>query len=281
MGTSGSSTGSPSGTPLVPPWVSDPSIIDDPENTPADSTGDNDEIDQEPNTHVLPSPLAPAARFRGARLNFGNYGKSGDERSLRRGLGHYIRTGYGGTTSATKRFSGTARTASTIFNTLSALATNAPSLAGTTLDPGILEGRTARQIVGAIIASIRPSDGTQDTESSRVATNNAFSDLLNKYPEADLLDLSLEQRLNVMEFFIGYDIFNRVCLDVENTIKNKSPNASVAQQRLKDMKQYIKSEIARVFRDEQATHTQWDSKTVQGFVRDVITKTLKVFEDYL
>jgi len=276
MGTSGSSTGSPSGTPLVPPWVSDPDIVDNPQNTSDDSSGDRDELDQEPNT-----PIAPPARFRGARIYFGNYGKSGDESSLRRGLGHYVRTGYGGKTTASRRLKGTAQTAGSIFNTLSAIASNDPSLSGTALDTNVLVNKTAKQIVGAIVSTIKPADGTQDTESSRVATNDAFSELLDKYPNADLLDLSMEQRLDVMEFFIGNDIFNRVWLDVGKAIQDKSPSAGVALQRLKDMKQYIKSEISRIFREEQATHTQWDSETVQGFICDVIAKTLNVFEDYL
>ncbi len=281
MGTCNSSTGSPSGTPMVPPWVSDPNIIYEPGNAPADSSGDNDSLDKEPSTQVIPSPISPVARFKVARLNFGYYAKSGEEKYLRRGLGHYVRTGYGGTITASRRFSGTVRTAGLIFNTLSELESNAPSLSGTVIDPDILKHKTASQIVGAIIAAIKPSDGTQDTEASRDATKNAFSELLDKYPDADLLNLSIEQRLNVMEFFVGYDIYNRVCLDIEKTIKDKSSSASVALQRLKDMKQYIKSEVARVFREEQTGHTQWAPDVVQGFVRDIIFKTLKVFEDYL
>jgi len=281
MGTSGSSTGSPSGTPLIPPWVSDPDIVDNPETTPTDSSGDTDDVDQNQNPQVFPSEVAPAARFRGTRINFGSYAKSGDQKNLRRGLGHYVRTGYGGKESAIGRFKGTAHTAGAIFSTLSTLATQPDSFDGTALDTSILKDKTARQIVGTIISIIKPADGTQDTESSRNAANNAFSELLDKYPDADLFDLTIDQRLDVTDFFIGNDIFNRVWLDVGKSVQDNAPTAGIALQRLKDMKQYIKSEVARVFRDEKSTNTRWTAEAVQRLANDVIAKTISIFEDYL
>lgn len=277
MGTSGSSSGSPSGTPIVPPWVSDPGLIDEPASSPSDS----DTADQEPRTQPEASPIAPVARFRAARLSFGDYAKSGGDTDLRKGLKAFVGTGYGGSKTAARRFEGTTRTAGSLFNTLSAIADKAPTLKGTDLDPGLLKGKTARQIIGAIVDAVRPSDGTQDAEASKDAVNRAFSELFNKYPEVDLLNLSIEERFSVLEYFLGNDIYNRICLDVGKIIQAKAPSSSLAQQRLGEIKQYIKSEVARVFRDEQKRYSNWNSGKVRDFVSKVISKTLNVFEDYL
>jgi hypothetical protein len=280
MGTSGSSSGSPSGTPLVPSWVSDPGELGD---TGADPSiqGEIDAADDESSTQTTPQQIAPKARFRSARLNLGQYSKSGENGYLKKGLGHYVRGGYGGASAATRRFGGTTRTAVGLFVALSGLADRAPSLSGTQLDPDVLRGHTAKQIVGAIVEAIKPADGTQDAEASRKASTDAFSELLDKYPDADLLNLTDEQRLDVMEYFIGNDVFNRVWLDVGPAIQDKASSAGMALQRMAEMQQYIKSEVARVFRQERNSEAKWTTNAVHKLIYKVISKTLGVFEDYL
>lgn len=83
MGTSASSRGPGSGPdiPIVPPWVEDDAGL--PPRQP-----------EQP-----PVEMAPAGRWRGVRTSLGKFGgdESGDRRHhLERGLGHYSRTGMGG-----------------------------------------------------------------------------------------------------------------------------------------------------------------------------------------
>ena len=84
MGTSASSNGPGGGVPLVPPWVPPvpPLPLPVPPVPPADGQGpgpaDGDGQNgparlrnpQQP-AQAQPSPIAPAGRFLGARLNFG------------------------------------------------------------------------------------------------------------------------------------------------------------------------------------------------------------------
>lgn len=278
MGTSGSSSGSPSGTPLVPPWVENPGETGDSGEFPFEPDNAPDSTDQSAPPSQVATPVAPPSRFGSARRNVGQYASSGDISKLRRGLGQYVSSGYGGSSTATKRFSGTIRTAGRLYGALSSIASSDSSLSGTRLDPSVIQNRTARQVIGAIVEAARPSDGTQDAEATRKATTDAFSELYEKYPDADLLDLDENQRLDVMEFFIGNDIFNRVYLDLGMAIRDKASSAEVASQRMMEMRQYIKNEVARIFREEKRRQTHWNAASVSGLVRRVIAKTFQVFE---
>ena len=91
---------------MVPPWVPDPV----PPNPPQDGDGRSPTATTERPIAASPNqPLASnslrnrnhlrlrrAARFSGARLNLGNFARSGDRRDMRRGLRDYVRKGYGG-----------------------------------------------------------------------------------------------------------------------------------------------------------------------------------------
>src|SRR6266568_5360029 len=113
MGTSQSSKGPSGGVPMVPPWVPDPAPPGPPPPLPAadgdgtPSPADNDGQNPPPSDQVAlpqqPSPgpapvvaVAPAGRFLRARRRLGRFAKSGDSADMRRGVGSYIRGGYGG-----------------------------------------------------------------------------------------------------------------------------------------------------------------------------------------
>ena len=48
----------------------------------------------------------------------GGFAQSGDDRSLRRSLSHYVRTGYGGAGTMTRRMGGTTKTAGRLYGVL-------------------------------------------------------------------------------------------------------------------------------------------------------------------
>src|SRR5882724_9778336 len=99
MGTSASSKGPGGGVPMVPPWVPDPAPPPPPPDEdaagPADGGGQDDQQtpgqnqptpQTEPTAPAAPrlSPIAPAARFGGARRSLGKFASSGDSRDMRR-----------------------------------------------------------------------------------------------------------------------------------------------------------------------------------------------------
>jgi hypothetical protein len=55
-------------------------------------------------------------------------------------------------------------------------------------DRALLVGRTASEIMDAVVEAVGPADGTQDAEASRKAIRGCLSEILERYPDANLLD---------------------------------------------------------------------------------------------
>lgn len=112
MGTSDSTSGSGTGTPLVPSWLDEPGsepLLGDNAQKPGDSADDNSQDGQQngQNGDSKPEIPAPAGgeRFRSARNNFSRFAGSGgnDQRALRRAVRDYVRSGTGGSKNAVRR----------------------------------------------------------------------------------------------------------------------------------------------------------------------------------
>ncbi|MHB9024020.1 MAG: Qat anti-phage system associated protein QatB [Armatimonadota bacterium] len=270
MGTSQSSPGAPGGVPLIPPWVPAP---------------DNDGPDQPPLPLPLPAPmptptpLAPNRRFTGARRSLGSFAQSGSERDLKRSLKHYVQKGLGGTRTATRRFEGTVHTASALYQALSAMGQG--QTVGGPLDPALLAGRTAPEIVDAIIEAVGATNGTLDAEASRESRKEAFSELYKIYPDADLFNLSEDQRFCVIEQFVSSDIVHRFQLDIGKVILEKSPNLATGLGRLHKVRSYIKQEVSRVFRGLRADGHRPDARRISNIVRDALGRVFRIFGGYV
>lgn len=267
MGTSQSSKGAGGGVPMVPSWAGDPAGApggDQPPETPSP---------------VAPSPVAPPRRWGGASRSLGDFAKSGDSNSMKRGLGSYVRRGYGGSATATRRMGGTSTTASALGGVLSGLASGQQT-PGSSLDPTLLEGRSVDEVMDAVVEAVRPIDGTQDAEASRVAIREALSELLTLFPDADLLNLTPEQRDLAIERFTAHDVYHRFDLDVGQTIREKSSNAPTALSRLKQVREYIKETVAASFRKLRDAGQQLTAERISEFVQSALHETFEVFEEY-
>ena len=132
MGTSGSSSGSGSGTPLVPSWLDEPDLGPlpggDGQPLPSDDGDGEGGQDGQPDGQdgrTEPPQTAPASeeRFRSARSNFSRFARSGghDGRALRRAVRDFVRTGTGGTMNAVLRMAPSRAAASRTLGVLRAL----------------------------------------------------------------------------------------------------------------------------------------------------------------
>nr|WP_239692284.1 Qat anti-phage system associated protein QatB [Pseudomonas sp. NFACC19-2] len=199
---------------------------------------------------------------------------------MRRSLGHYVRSGYGGSGTATRRFSSTASTASSLGSALASIADGQAAQTGNSLDPTLLAGKSAEEIMDAVVEAVRPVDGTQDAEAERAAIRDSLSDLLIKYPDADLLSLTAEQRAFSIERFTAIDVFNRFELDVGKTIMEKAPSATAALARLKEARDYVKECVAAAFRKLKDGGRPLTSNRINQVVNDALRETFEVFEGY-
>jgi len=239
MGTSSSSKGPRAGVPMVPSWV--PNVDEAFPTPPPDAAAPQQDPNATPPlpqpppaaSPFTPAPVAPKGRFTSSRLALGKFATSGDKNRMRHGLAHYVRSGYGGSGTATRRFGGTARTAGALYGALSPGDRGTTSLPGGALDTTLLSGRSADEVMNAVVEAVRPIDGTQDAEASRAAIKDALSELLTRFPEAALLDLTEEQRLFAVERYAALDVFRRFQLDVGKVIQDKAPTPKAGLSRLK------------------------------------------------
>lgn len=287
MGTSQSSGGPGAGVPMVPSWTPDPPPIGPPDATaPGEETGPSENapapgaVPAPAPVLLAPAPIAPPARFLGVRRSLGDYSRSGDQRELKRSLGHYVRTGYGGSATATRRFGSTASTAGALDGALANVAAGQPAAVGSPLDPTLLAGRAAQEVMDAVVEAVRPVDGTQDAEAERAAIRDALSELLTRFPDADLLNLDAEQRSFAIERFTAIDVFRRFELDVGKTIVEKAPSAITALARLRAVRDYIKESVSAAFRKLRGSGKALTAGRVSQVVRDALRETFEVFEGY-
>lgn len=274
MGTSQSSKGPGSGVPMVPSWVDNPP----PEVPVGDEPANSEETPAAP--PAAPPPIAPDRRWMGVNRSLGDYAGTGDSDAMRRGFGHYVQTGYGGAPTAARRMGNTAATAGALGGALAGLAAGRPATLGNPLDPALLAGRSADEIMDAVVQAIRPVDGTQDSEASRAAIRDALSELLTRFPDADLLDLTPEQREFAIERFTAYDVFRRFDLDVGHTIQEKAPSATTALSRLKQARDYVKETVAAAFRKLREGGRRLTAGRISQVVREALRETFEVFEEY-
>lgn len=270
MGTSQSSTGPGSRVPMVPPWTPDP---------PRETADGGDAPAEQLTPPQAPPPTAPPARFLGVRRALGDYARSGNRQDLRRSLGHYVRTSYGGSRTAIRRFGGTAATAGALWAALAGGASQSTA-PGSPLDPALLAGRTAQEVLDAVVEAVRPVDGTQDAEAARAAIRDSLSELLTRFPDADLLNLDENQRTFAIERYVACDVYRRFELDVGKTIIDKAPSAVVALSRLKEAREYVKQSVGAAFRKLRDAGRTLTSERIGQVVRDALQETFEVFESY-
>lgn len=263
---------------MVPPWTPDPPTGEASGTGPEGADASADDGAAPPQT-PLPE-LAMPARFLGTRRALGEFARSGDGGDMQRSLGHYVRTGYGGSATATRRFGGTATTAGALGGALARVAGGQPPEPGSLLDPALLAGRNVQEIMNAVVEAVRPVDGTQDAEAERAAIRDALTELLTRFPDADLLSLDSEQRDFAIERFTAIDVFRRFELDVGKTIVEKAPTAVTALSRLKEVRDYVKQSVAAAFRKLRDAGRGLTSGRISHVVRDALRETFAVFEGY-
>jgi len=285
VGTSQSSNGSPAGVPMVPPWVPDLHLPEHPaEGVDSDNSDQGEEQPvQEQTTGDDPSqtvPIAPSVRFGGAKRSLGDYVRTSDKASMRKGLGQYVKKGYGGSSIATRRMAGTAQAAQGLYSALASGSENPFAFDGGALDPASMASKTAYEIMDAVVEAVRPVDGTQDTEASRASIKDALSNVLNLYPDADLTNLSEEQRDLAIELFVAGDVFRRIDLDLGKHIREKAPSATTAMGRLKEVREYVRETVVSAFNRLRSVGQNLTGNTVTKIVRNAIRETCEVFEGY-
>ena len=262
---------------MVPSWV--PSAPDSDESV----TEDEAQADTEspvPDTENPTILLAPAGRFRPTRVNLGGFAASGNGNKLKRAVGHYVKSGYGGRATAVKRFGGTARLAGALYSALSPGAGDRATPARDALEAAVQAGGPPEKIVTALVEAIRPIDGTQDAEADRKAIADALAELMTRFPDADLLSLTAEQLNMLISRFVAIDVFNRFFLDVGKTIIERAPSVVTGLSRLREAREYIRETVIAAFNKIVSASAALNRSRMVSLVSSALRDAFEVFEGY-
>lgn len=270
---------------MVPPWV--PPLPATPtESTQAPETPQqNDPLPQPTPVPAAPLPptpahLASAHRFASARRSAGSFAKTGDTRDLRRSLQHYVQKGYGGARTAARRFGGTVRNAGSLYGALTPSAPDTAPAPEAVIDRRLLTGRSANEVMDAIVDAVQPVNGTQDAEASRTAIKASLSEVLQRFPDADLLKLTDEQRDFAIERYVALDVYQRFALDLGKVIQDKAPSVTTGLARLKEVKDYVKQTVSAAFRKLKNAGRSLSAAGITAIVQSALVDALGVFQHY-
>ena len=211
MGTSGSSGGPSSGTPLVPTWLDEPdagplpggdAAPPDDSGAPGDQEGQDD---AQPRPAIEPAPIP--ARFQGARRNFSAFAGSGgnDRGALRRAVRDHVRSGAGGSARATRRMGASRTAAGGVLGVLRGFQRDGVDATLRRLNLENLAGRPAADIFLGLTDVICRDGGSIDEGIARDAWLETIA-ALDRLGIEDLDGLTGEQIQEVFLTFIAHAI---------------------------------------------------------------------------
>lgn len=217
MGTSSSSAGPGSATPLVPTWLepddgaaAPPSLIE-----PTQAPNDSGLAPQPVSPAPAPVPPLVSNRFREARWNFSHFASSGgtDRRSLGRAISNYVSTSSGGAGTAARRLAPSRAAASGLIGFLSDARTRGTTEALRRLNLPDLAGRPIKDVFIALTDVLCPEGGSIDEGIAREAFIETIAEAV-AAGIGDLADLTTDQMLTVFEMFVTNSIEARLHNDI-------------------------------------------------------------------
>ena len=211
MGTSGSSSGSGSNTPLVPSWLGggDGGPLPGGDDGASPDGNDQTQPGTDSDTQAKPAlpPAAPPARFQGARTNFSRFAGSGgsDSRALRRAVGNYVRSGTRGSRNAVQRMGSSRAAASNALGVFRGIQRDGVRETLRQLNLDELAGRGVQDVFLGLTEVICKNGGSIDEAIARDAWLETIA-VLADYGIEDLETLTSDQVGEVFLSFIAHSI---------------------------------------------------------------------------
>jgi hypothetical protein len=284
MGTSTSSGGPGPGISLDPPWL-DAIGGGDAGGESSGSSGDNGEGgqdapggDESPPEGNPPAQLAPARRFAAARRDLSTFARTGDTRNLGRGIGHYSRSGMGGSRQAANRMRASTRAGAGLISFLQQVRDGATAEARRWVDELVAGAPSVDAVVDAIVEAVMPAGGSADEESIRDSMAIALSDLMVISPECDVLRMSVEDTWTLMQLYLSREVCNRLRFDMGQGLESARLNPAVSVQRELEMRQFVRNEISVQLTDLRGSTPNPTQRQLDGLMQEALRLTFAVYE---
>lgn len=285
MGTSTSSGGPGPGVSLDPPWLDSIGGGDDggeSNDAPGDSAG-GDQVgapggDERPPDGNPPAQLSPARRFASARRDLSAFARSGDTGNLGRGIGHYSRSGMGGSRQAANRMRASTRAGAGLVSFLQQVRDGATEEARQWVDELVAGAPSADAVVDAIVEAVMPAGGSADEESIRDSMAIALSDLMVISPECDVLRMSVEDTWTLMQLYLSREVCSRLRFDMGQGLESARLNPAVAVQRELEMRQFVRNEIGVQLAELRGSTPNPTQRQLDGLMQEALRLTFAVYE---
>ena len=215
MGTSSPTSGSASGSALVPTW------LDEPGSGPplGGGTEDGSQDAQQDGQHGGPKPPIPATvqsgRFQSARTNFSRFASSGgsDQRALRRAVRDYVRSGTGGSKNAVRRMAPSRSSAGRALGVLRGLQRDGMQETLRLLNLQKLSGRSVQDIFTGLTEVVCQDGGTIDEAIARDAWLETIAEL-DQFGIDNLDALTEDQVRELFLNFVAHSIEARLYQEI-------------------------------------------------------------------
>ena len=274
MGTSKSSTGPGGNVPLIPDWLDVTPI--GPRN-PQLPQGKPDLGAQSPAPRI-----ALPQRFNPARRAFGEFVKSGQQSSLKRGLGSYVSKGFRGSGATAARMGQAVTSANKVYQILSGLASQSLTPNELGFDPTLFAGADPDDVIDAIVDSVCRNDRSLDDSAGRIAANMALSEVLSTDDDMDSFSMPTEAIREVYLRTLAYHVFENVLHDIGVNIQGAADgDAELFNDRCVQIKEFILETFRFQLDDTETKGDPLDSDNQVSIANDVLSQVLDVFEGWI
>ncbi len=284
MGTSASSKGPGPGISFDPPWLNEQGgfELNEPQEPTEEETKNSDA--EKPHSPTVEEqkvdiPVAPPARFAGARAKLGAYAreKTGGA-GFREAAGHYSKTGMGGAGRLASRM----RHSTAIGARLAEFLTSASAQTSVTSKAWVKDivdrGLNGHELIDAIIQHVAPSGGSRDEESVADSMARALSEFLEKNEDSDLLDLGAADIREITECYLANEACNRLVNDIGQVLESEKVSLKDSLMLLQEMREYLRADLSVQIENiwkvtENPTYSQLDQ-----ILRAAVQHTFEVYE---
>jgi len=213
MGTSGSSRGSGTDSPLVPDYAA------------IDGQG--------------PVPAPGDQRFRAFRVALGKFVATGETGRLRSALGHFARTATGGSGVGPRRFGAMARTGGGLVSGLSAAASGQNiSIGGLNLRS--LNGASTDVAIQEIVRAFTPANA--DGERIAMAMQNALAECLEGMETFDFAAVTPDLIVDLLLAYVRECVFTQIMLESDRAFQH-TDDAESAMDAENQLRELVRSAV--------------------------------------
>lgn len=244
MGTSGSSSGPGTQTPLVPSWLDDLEPGSLPSDTSKQPTGDA-EGGPEPGEDLRTAPQtaerrpARRSRFSTPRSNFTSFAKTGERRALGRAAREYVRSACGGSRQAARKMGASRGVAADLASVFATSIRRGPTEALRRFSLSEWASRPLADVLGALADFFCPEGGTIDAGIAR----HAFVETMiatNELGDLAFENLSTTQMTGVLIDFITNSVEAKILNDIGSKAISVPSDPKAVLAREKQMNAFVK-----------------------------------------